>query len=104
MGFKVLPPGLARLLVQGEADELTPLVEKRSTAIRRTPCLRCGGAMQPHLHAQDAYAPDDPLPRQHARCVDCGLIWDPKTNLVLDTGDPSKIEEALPLVRVPEDD
>ncbi len=103
MSFKTLPQELVLYLIKDEKDALTPLVEERASVISNTPCMRCGAAMQPHLHAPDAFSSDDPLPRQHARCVECGLIWDPKTDLVLDTGDPRKIEEALPIVRPKED-
>lgn len=98
MAFRTLPPELTKLLTAGIEDELTPAREKHDGVITKTPCMRCGGAMQPHLHASMAFTDASPLPRTVGRCVDCGLILDPISGLVLDTGDASKIEEALPLV------
>lgn len=59
--------------------------------------------MEPSIYGPHAFSPDRPLPRTVARCVECGYTLDPHSNLVLDTGDPRRIEEALPLVR-PDDD
>lgn len=99
MTFQTLPPGLAARLIEGVEDELTPLVEARKHFFETTPCGRCGSAMEPTTFGPRAFTPDSPLPRTVARCIDCGFIVDPHTNLVLDTGDPTKIEDALPLVR-----
>ncbi len=99
MTLRTLPPGLAARLLEGVKDELTPAVEARAKFFETTPCGRCGSAMEPHFHGPRAFTPDSPLPRTVARCPECGFIIDPHTNLVLDTGDPSRIEDALPIIR-----
>jgi hypothetical protein len=99
MSYVTLPPGLAKMLTEGIEDELTPLSDQRMQQIRGRPCLRCKGAMHPHLHTPHLFTEGELLPRLLGKCVDCGLVLDPITGLVLDTGDPRKVEEALPLIR-----
>lgn len=103
MGFRVLPPGLAQRLIEGYEDELTPLMDKRNYRIKSTPCIRCKGNQHPFLDPDRAFSPDSPLPRIFGKCVDCGAVWDPETNLVHSVGDPRKIEDPLPIIK-PRDD
>jgi hypothetical protein len=97
--FRPLPVGLARKLIEGIQDELTPLAESRAGMIKSRPCPRCKNAMHPFLNSQHAFSPNDPLPRLHARCTECGLEWDPVSNLILNTGDPSKVTDPVPIIR-----
>lgn len=99
MPFRVLPPGLAEQLIEGYEDELTPLADKRNYRIKSTPCIRCHGNLHPFLDPHRAFTPDSPLPKTLGRCVDCGSIWDPDTNFILNTGDPRKIEEPFPIIK-----
>lgn len=93
MRFHSLPPGLASRLLDDEVDELSPLVEARNYSIKSRPCLRCKGNMHPSLLVEHAFSPHDPLPRMVGRCVDCGLVLDPQTNLILSTGNPAAIDD-----------
>lgn len=34
-----------------------------------------------------------------ARCQECLATIDPQTNIVLDTGDPRRVDDALPIIR-----
>jgi hypothetical protein len=99
MKFRPLPPGLAQRMIQGIQDELTPLAQERAAAIKATPCPRCGASMAPHLYSPQVFSPHDPLPRMMARCPECDATIDPRTNIVLDTGDPRKVNDSLPIVR-----
>lgn len=103
MTFRTLPPGLAARLIEGCDDKLTPAAEAQRVFFETTPCGRCGSAMEPTIYGRRAFTADTPLPRTVARCVDCGYTVDPHTNLVLDTGDASKIDEALPIIRAKEE-
>lgn len=97
--FRPLPPGLAKRLIEGIPNELGPLAEERAGRIRSQPCPRCKSAMHPFLNPKHAFSPHDPLPRMHARCTECGLEWDPVSNLILNPGDPSKIEDPVPMIK-----
>lgn len=99
MQFKVMSPELIRRLTAGETDVLSGMVEKRRYDITAKPCPRCGGAIHQYLDAQYAFTSEDPLPRSTARCVDCSYSYDPQTGIVLNTGNPARVEEALPLIK-----
>lgn len=96
--FRVLPPGLAQRLIRGIENELAPLAASRMAVIKEKPCPRCQSPLHPFLNAKHAFSSDDPLPRQHGRCTECGLVWDPKTDLILEVGDPSRVRSPVPIV------
>jgi hypothetical protein len=96
--FKPLPSALIQRLLAGEQDVLTEPASTRAKSIRSVPCPRCAGAMKPVLNALHAFSADDPLPRLHAECGDCGHQFDPRSGLVLVMGNPGKVQEVLPLV------
>lgn len=103
MKFKALPPGVAQRIVQDYEDALTPLAEEVDWQAQRTPCPRCEGPMQATLYGPRAFVTGELLPRTSLLCADCGCVYDPRSDLILDTGNPAKIEEALPIVRPPEE-
>jgi len=59
--------------------------------------------MSPQLYVQQMFSAYDPLPRTVAYCQDCGATVDPQTNIVLDTGDPRKVDDALPIIKLKDD-
>jgi hypothetical protein len=91
-------------MIQGIDDVLTPLATQRTNHIKSMACPRCRSAMSPQLYTPNVFSPDDPLPRMMAWCQDCNSTIDPRTGIVLDTGDPRRVEEALPLIRSGHDD
>jgi hypothetical protein len=93
MLYRPLPPGLARRLLEGHENELTPLAEERLRRIKTKPCPRCQSAMHPYINAQYAFSAHDPLPRTLARCTECRLEWDPLTDLIVANGRPQDIED-----------
>lgn len=103
MQLKVMSATLVRRLLAGEQDVLTPLAEQRRFDITTKPCPRCGGAIHQYLDPQHAFSPENPLPRSVGRCVDCGYTYDAASGIVLNNGNPAKVEEALPLIK-PKDD
>lgn len=80
-------------MIRDEQDALTPLVESRNHRIKSKPCPRCRGNMHPTIMADYVFSPHDPLPKTVGRCVDCSLVLDPQTNLILETGNPANIED-----------
>lgn len=67
-------------------DELTPLAESRKAYITTMACPRCKVPMSPAVDHQHPFTPDDPLPRQNAKCDECGYTVDPRTGIVLEVG------------------
>ena len=39
-----------------------------------------------------------PLPRNEAKCVDCGCIIDATSGFMVAMGNPAKVEQALPII------
>lgn len=93
MGLKILPEGIARLLLEGEEDMLTPLVDEDLNFRGSTQCHRCGGSFDRILDPARAFSPDRALPRHFYKCVDCGHTYDPQTGIIIDNGNPAKVED-----------
>jgi len=87
-------------MIQGIADELSPLAESRAATIKSMACPRCRSAMSPQLYAPRVFSEHDPLPKTMAYCQDCGATIDPLTGIVLNTGDARRVEDVLPTLRV----
>jgi hypothetical protein len=104
MLYKPLAPGLARRMIEGVKDELGPLAEQRLSTIRGKPCPRCRSAMHPFVNPKYAFSPDDPLPRTLARCTECGLEWDPLSDIIISPGSASRIEDPYKINRDDPDD
>jgi len=49
--------------------------------------------MHPELNAATPFLQHDPLPQVLARCVDCGHTYDTTSGIVLDNGNPAKVED-----------
>jgi len=96
MRLRTLPLSVRRKLIENQPDILTPLAVARATKYS-TPCPRCGGAMHQHL-APRAFTAESVLPRTVARCVDCSYEVDTQSGIVTNTGNPAKVEEALPII------
>ena len=93
MPTKILPKGLAALLIQGEEDLITPRVELEQQIRDTTPCPRCGGHFEKVLDPDRAFSPDRVLPRFFHKCEVCGYTHDPHSGLVIDLGNPAKAED-----------
>lgn len=94
MLYRPLPPDVIHQLLKGHTNELAEMQEKRSSALGRFPCPRCGGAMQAHLHAKP-FAPNqqDPLPRRYLQCIECGHEIDEATGVVIKLGNPADVDD-----------
>jgi hypothetical protein len=102
MGYQVLDPALVLYLLEGEQDELTDLNDARMARIKRSPCPRCGAALQPKLNTRQIFDVHSALPRLLSSC-ECGVEIDSETGLVIDRGKATKVSEPLPIIR-PKDD
>lgn len=101
MHFKTLSPSILRKLLETEQDELTTENETRISAIKRTACPRCGSSLHPCLNAANPFGAG-PLPRLNAKCPECSYETT-DGGIVISTGDPTKVEDPLPIIRVNED-
>ena len=104
-GLYTLPESLRKLCQDPriEPDLLTPMAQAQREAITTSRCPECGGAVEEHYDPKHVFTDDEPLPRAFGRCVDCEYTFDPRSGLVIETSKRWKIEEALPLIRPPQD-
>ena len=84
---------MAARMIHGIDDELTPLAKEQLSRIKGMMCPRCRAAMAPQLFAPQVFSPNEPLPRTVATCQECGASIDPKSGIVLNVGDPRKVED-----------
>lgn len=96
MKFRPLDPRLVMKLLETEVDELSVPAADQLSKIKSTACPRCGASMHPRLHPQP-FTSASPLPRLISHCPDCGAELTAE-GLVIDRGDPTKVEDPLPIV------
>lgn len=91
-------------MLKGQEDILSPLAAQRNSAIKGTPCPRCGTALSPQLAPINAvFSPDDPLPKTLGWCQTCDFVASAETSVIYHTGDGRKVDDPLPIIR-PKDD
>lgn len=96
MRFLTLPLAVRRRLLEHEPDVLTPAVNERAQKYGK-PCPRCGGAMHQSM-AERAFTAGSMLPRNVARCVDCGCEVDTQSGMMIKMGNPAKVEPPFPII------
>ena len=73
-------------ILEGYDDVLTDEVEKRAQLYKNVACPCCGSAdMRP---VPKATREGELVPYHHFRCEDCGCLYDPKSDLVIQDGHP----------------
>jgi hypothetical protein len=86
MKFKTMDPDVAWKLLEGHKDILTPAAEQRTSIYKNITCPSCGSRkMQPQIKP---VRDDEVVPYHHFLCKDCGCLYDPRSNLVLNEGKP----------------
>jgi hypothetical protein len=99
--FKEMDPTLAWKALEGQKDILTPENEKLRAFYNSFKCPRCKGDLQEELKisTHTFSDPNSLLPRSLLRCPTCQFLIDPHSNIVLGTGNPSKIPiEPVPYI------
>jgi hypothetical protein len=97
MKFRPLDPKLVMKLLETEKDELSGPATDQLMKIKGTACPRCSASMHPRLHPQP-FTAASPLPRLISHCPDCDAELTAE-GLVIDRGNPAKVEDPLPVVR-----
>jgi hypothetical protein len=86
--MKTLDPDVARALLEGFTDELTPQRKTLDAFYRQFKCLRCQGAVQRETVPGHAFSdPDTLVARSILRCAECDFVFDPHTGLALNLGE-----------------
>ncbi len=96
--FKEMDPEVALAAIQGYQDELSSAYEAQEALYRNYKCPRCRCALQKEFHGPTAFDSDSVIAKALLRCENCHYLIDPRSNIILETGDASKI----PFERVPD--
>lgn len=82
-----MDPALIWKLIEGFQNELEPEVRKLDAFYRQFHCPRCGGACRKETDPRHAFSdPETLVARSLLRCTLCTCLFDPHTNIVLETG------------------
>lgn len=103
MGFRGLDPELARALIEGQTDVITPAAEMESEVYKHAKCPICGqvGAdktVSPAkvvMHEEDGmvvlsapFSQSSPLIQGHAKCGQCQTEYSPETGVIIKQPEP----------------
>jgi hypothetical protein len=92
--FTPLDPELHLKLIEGYQDELEPVTRKLEAFYRTIgSCRRCGHPLAKRYDQRTAFSSEDVVPHALLTCDNCGFTVDPFTNVVLSSGDASKIPD-----------
>lgn len=102
MALRTLDPDVARRLIEGEQDILTPAARRRWDLFERLRCPACGGGVGEERQARDmerSPVVDGVTPHGRARCVACRCLFDPFTKLIYEQGSPAHaVEPAIKIL------
>ena len=97
--YKEMDPEIARRLIEGYEDELTPAAKAQDALYRQFRCPRCKCGLQKEIDSRTAFTGDGLIPKALLRCANCRYLIDPHTGLVVEFGDASKIPfESIPTI------
>lgn len=102
--YEEMDPELALKLSEGYPDVLSGETRKQEAFYRQFPCPRCGGPCDRHFLGVSHAFPQDGetlLPRSGLRCNLCDCVFDPHTGLIVQLGNPGRIQERLAATKVP---
>lgn len=92
MQLKTLPPGLARRLLEGEEDIITPAMDRQTRIVDLVPCARCRNPLQRYIPPESPFRASG-VPRITGKCEVCGYCVDTETGIVLDTGNAARTKD-----------
>lgn len=82
-----MDPALILKAIEGYENALAPEEKALEAFYRQFKCIRCGGAMRRENVAGHVFSdPDVLVPRSCLRCLDCQLLFDPHSGLVVEAG------------------
>ena len=92
MPFVEMDPVLAWKAVEGYQNELKAEKLKLDAFYRQFKCKQCGGSVRQETHSKHCFSdPDTLTARAVLRCLDCAMLFDPHSGIVLEKGDPDKL-------------
>jgi ssDNA-binding Zn-finger/Zn-ribbon topoisomerase 1 len=97
--YKEMDPALARRMIEGYQDELTPELKAQEAFYRQFTCPRCNYTLKKEFDARTAFTGGAIIPKALLRCPNCNYLIDPHTRLVVEFGDASKVPlDPIPII------
>jgi hypothetical protein len=91
-------------MLQGEKDILTGLVRADEEIYASARCPRCNGLTVKEVDAVQAIrsGAQRPIPTYCCRCLECGCLFSPFSDVILEMGNLGRLAPLVPLIQ-PED-
>lgn len=94
--FKEMDPLLCQKAIEGYDSVLDTEARHLDDLYKRFKCSRCKAPLRKEFDSRHAFSDSDSLvARALLRCETCNYLVDPHTNIVLDTGSPTKVPEEV---------
>jgi hypothetical protein len=104
MSLTLMNIELMKILLSGQEDCLSPLVDQDNTFYASKVCPTCGGSCRKVFDTKTGFREGELLPRYLLKCLACESTFDPRTNLILTMGNLAKaVEPAIPIIKAKPD-
>lgn len=89
--FHEMDPLLIQEALKDEKDILSSAVEEQESFYKSFHCPRCKCDLQKEFDSRHVFSAGNIIPRALLRCPICKYLIDPHSNIILESGDASKI-------------
>jgi hypothetical protein len=102
--YRGLDLELAWKAIEGHEDVVSPEAKALDAFYRQFACPRCACSLIKQFDARHAFGPGNDGVVAHAllKCPHCDYLVDPHTNVVLNSGNASKVPMSLSPIWLPE--
>jgi len=100
MPYVELDPEIALAAIEGHQNIFTAEQERADAFYRQFICPSCKGAsFSKRFNARHAFADENwHIARATLFCNECGCHFDPHSGLILEMGNPAKVEPSIPII------
>lgn len=83
MAIKEMDPDLARKLLEGQVDVLTPLTQKENEVFSSVACPHCSSSeVQVFVNRAAPFSKGSPLPNKLMKCLGCEAEFNPRNGII----------------------
>lgn len=102
--FKEMDPEVAMKAIEGYENTLEREASEFDALYRSKKCHRCHSDLHKEFDSRHVFSQGTQIGRALLRCSFCRSLVDPFTNIILDTGNPSKVPEStIPIINPSKD-
>jgi hypothetical protein len=104
MRLKFLDPEIARKLMEGHEDVVTPAAKASERFYAAQSCIRCGGSCRKVGDVRTMFQQGEIMPQYRLECLACGCEFNPHSGMIVKMGNLGEaLEPAVPLLDGPDD-